>query len=523
MMGPMFPVAVGVDWAQDSVQVCALEAGTGKEWQREFPTTGTGLCGMTGWLEETTGRELGEMGVAIERPEGPVVEHLRNSGLAVHHLKASQVRAMRMAFDASQAKDDRRDARWLAMVLERHPQTVRLVEAPNPLWVRLRRASRKMGRLKKLEQQFMLAIQDALRGYFPELLGLLGGQPMSAPWFLDLVLRVETPKKAKKVWTSTLEDVVRRHGLRRFDAASLKAALTVPPLMVSAAEVRGLVEDLRIEVGMLKDLLKRKARLKAERDALVVDLVSAADRARAEAGKSAEGDVPLFEVFNSMTGMGPEVLATMLAEGGEAFLRGEYRKVRQLAGVAPVTVSSGKKKVVRRRRARNPRLATAVFQAARVHAQADAGGRAYYERLRRSGSDRGTAVRKVGDRMLRVLMAMVRDRTRYDESRWAPEEATAPGRGVDEGAAGAGSAKDASPEEEGGHPGGSEEEGTRAEDEGSGATGVRRPREVRPQKSGAPPVGPGRELVIDSTPLVGDGAPLSTPTSSIRGSGLRSG
>ena len=240
-MGREFQVAVGVDWAQDSVQVCALEAGTGKEWQREFPTTGSGLYGMTGWLEETTGRELREMGVAIERPEGPVVEHLRNSGLAVHHLKASQVRAMRMAFDASQAKDDRRDARWLAMVLEGHPQTVRLVKAPNPLWVRLRRASRKMGRLKKLELQCVQAIQDALRGYFPELLGLLGGQPMSAPWFLDLVLRVETPKKAKKVWTSTLEDVVRRHGLRRFDAASLKAALTVPPLMVSAAEVWGLV------------------------------------------------------------------------------------------------------------------------------------------------------------------------------------------------------------------------------------------------------------------------------------------
>ncbi len=121
--------------------------------------------------------------------------------------------------------------------------------------------------------------------------------------------------------------------------------------------------------------------------------------------------------------------------------------------------------------------------------------------------------------MLRVLMAMVRDRTRYDGSRWAPEEATAPGREVDEDAAGAGSAKDASPMGEGGP----EEEATRAEDEGSGATGVRRPRAVRPQKSGAPPVGPGRELVIDSTPLVGDGAPLSTPTSSIRGSGLRSG
>ena len=75
---------------------------------------------------------------------------------------------------------------------------------------------------------------------------------------------------------------------------------------------------------------------------------------------------------------------------------------------------------MRQRRARNVRSATAVFQAARVHAQRDPGGRAYCRRLPGSGNRRGTAQRKVGDRMLRILMAMVRTRTMSDGGRWSP-------------------------------------------------------------------------------------------------------
>ena len=104
-----------------------------------------------GMAEETTGRELR----AIERPEGPVVEHLRNSG-PVHHLKASQVRC-----EPSQAKDDRRDARWLAMVLELRRRC--LVKAEPVVG-------------EEPEDGAPEEAGAAVRPALPELLGLLGGQ-----------------------------------------------------------------------------------------------------------------------------------------------------------------------------------------------------------------------------------------------------------------------------------------------------------------------------------------------------------
>ena len=444
MMGGMFPVTIGVDWAQDSVQVCVLEVETQEEWQAEFDCDGEGLDELVEWLPRTTGRGLPEMGVAIERPEGPVVEHLRSRGLAVHHMKPTQAHALRRAIDDSGSKDDVRDARMLARGMERHPEAVRLVEEPDGTWVKLRHLDRMLASVKRDEVRLGQAIQAILRRYFPEPLGLLGGQSVSAGWFLELLKWVPTPARAGKVRVSTLEEkVVKGHGVRRFDGAKLKAALTRRPLRVSAAVVEASASELEFEVSRLKDLLGRKTKLKSKRDVLVAEVAAAEDRRRAEARRRDEArrraearrrdearrhvepEPGLLEVLVSMPGIGPEVVATMLAEGGEVFVRGEYRKVRQLAGTAPVTVSSGRSKVVQRRRARNSRLATAVFQAARVHAQADAGGRAYYKRLRKRGSERGTAIRKVGDRLLRGLMAMVRTRTRYDGSRWAPESRSA--------------------------------------------------------------------------------------------------
>ena len=505
MTGAMFPVAIGVDWARETVQVCVREVATREEWQREFACVGEGLHELVEWLPEVTGHDLSEMGVVIERPEGLVVEHLLTSGLAVYHLKAAQAKAMRTVSDVSGAKDDERDARCLADALEMSARVLRRVEAPSASLLKVRALDRYLATVKDDGVRLAQTIREHLGRFFPELLQVLGRQPVSAAWFLDLLSLVPTPDRGEKVRVSTLEKRVREHRLKRFDGAQLKAALSLKPALAFAGTVTASALVVKAAARRLKDLLRQKAELTAKRDDLVAEVAAEADRGRAEAGEDEEPG--LLEVMNSMPGIGREVLATLLAEGGEVFLRGEYRKLRQLAGVAPVTLSSGRTKRVRRRWARNGRLATAVFQAARVHAQRDPGGRAYYRKLMERGNGRGTAVRKVGDRMLRVLMAMVRDRTRYDGSRWAPE----------------GEAVERSAKEESGLSAGAEGAGdARAEDGGSGATGVRRPRQARPKESGALRVGTAREIVIDSTPLASDGARRTSPTCSTGGNVPRS-
>lgn len=65
------------------------------------------------------------------------------------------------------------------------------------------------------------------------------------------------------------------------------------------------------------------------------------------------------------------------------------------------------------RHACSARLRTALYHAARVSAQCDARSREVYAALRGRGHSHGRACRSVADRMLRILVAMLREGTLY--------------------------------------------------------------------------------------------------------------
>jgi hypothetical protein len=106
----------------------------------------------------------------------------------------------------------------------------------------------------------------------------------------------------------------------------------------------------------------------------------------------------------------------MLAEAARPLAARDYQSLRAQAGAAPVTRQSGKTRVVLMRRACNRRLRAAVFHWARNSIRLDAHSRAHYQRLRiRHGHAR--ALRGVADRLLDVLITLLKTRTLYDPAR----------------------------------------------------------------------------------------------------------
>jgi transposase len=104
----------------------------------------------------------------------------------------------------------------------------------------------------------------------------------------------------------------------------------------------------------------------------------------------------------------------VLAEAPQALAQRDYQRWRLQGGVAPVTRQSGKTRLVAMRQACNPRLRNALFHWARVSVQVDPHCRAHYDRLRQRGHSHARALRGVGDRCLRVLIALLHARTLYD-------------------------------------------------------------------------------------------------------------
>ena len=100
------------------------------------------------------------------------------------------------------------------------------------------------------------------------------------------------------------------------------------------AHIQSASERLRLVQRQLADAKREIARL--------IDVLADSE----DSGSGQPGGQRDVTVLSSLPGVGQTVLATLLAEAPQALARRDYRALRCLTGVAPVTRRSGKYKLV---------------------------------------------------------------------------------------------------------------------------------------------------------------------------------
>lgn len=402
------PCTAGVDWGSRRHHVCLMDHQGKVVRERAFDHGGKGLAAMNDWLLDRARRPANRIKVAIEVPHGPVVETLMESGFRVHSINPMQLDRFRDRFSAAGAKDDRRDAKALASALRTDPDCLRPVREPDDAVIEMRGAARARKELVEDRNRIANRIRQHLVDYYPQFLDAVEGD-VTTPWAIALWKRLPTPEKALRVRKTTLAKLLEKHRIRRIDADELADRLKVQPIKRRNASV----ESARNRILSLLPILKQyNAQIREARRKLQQTLQ--------QARESKPDDVELRDaaILDSMPGIGEHVLATLLTEAEQALGQRDHAALRCLAGVAPVTVRSGNRKTVRQRRARNHRLADAVYHWARVAVQRDPQSSAKYNRARTRGKTHGHALRIVGDSLLRIACAMLRDRTLFQ----APHE-----------------------------------------------------------------------------------------------------
>jgi len=133
-----------------------------------------------------------------------------------------------------------------------------------------------------------------------------------------------------------------------------------------------------------------------------------------EDGYTAESDAA---ILRSLPGVGRAVAARLLVDATALLAARDYGALRSQSGIAPVTRRSGKRRVVLMRRACSGRLRQAMHHWAFASMQRDPHSREIYAAARTRGQTHGRALRGLGDRLLRVLIAMLKSRTPYDPER----------------------------------------------------------------------------------------------------------
>lgn len=346
-----------------------------------------------------------QTGVALEAPHGAIVEHLVEQGFAVYAINPKQLDRFRDRHSPAGAKDDARDAQVLASALRTDRDSFRLLEPEDPQTIQLRDLSRLDETLKQDFRRASNQLWEQLHRYYPQM--LLLSPAADEPWIWALLKKAPLPASGAKLTPANVRQVLALHRIRRWNSEEVVATLRSKPLQLAP----GTAEAASQHVLTLLPRLELLHRQMGEIAHSIQSMLEAMTSPQSE-GKHRDAAILL-----SLPGIGPVTGATILAEAAEPLRQRDYHALRCYAGTAPVTRQSGKRRTVAMRRGCHPRLRQALFHSVRCHVQWDPHSQAQYQKLRAAGHGHARALRGVADRLLSVIVAMLKHGTLYDPKR----------------------------------------------------------------------------------------------------------
>lgn len=399
-------IFVGIDWGSESHQVCVLDRQRKVLLEAAFEHSGSALDDLVQRLLRLVDNDAGRIGVAIEVPRGAIVETLLEKGIAVFSINPKQLDRFRDRYSVSGAKDDRRDALVLADSLRTDRPAFRRARLGEPWLVQLRELTRAQDELKAERIALGNRLREQLHRYFPQILAL--DSVYDARWLWELLEMAATPEQARKLSLGKLRSLLKRHRIRSVTAEQVKEGLAAPALHVAPGVVEATSRRVALLIPRLRLAHEQKVEVERDIERTIEKLGGPTE------GKAEHRDALLLQ---SLPGLGKLVCATMLAEAWEPLQKRDYRSLRTLCGVAPVTKRSGKQYAVEMRGGCSRRLRTAVHYWVDNAVKRDPHWKARYAAHRARGHSHGRAIRGVGDRLLATLVAVLTTNMPYDADR----------------------------------------------------------------------------------------------------------
>jgi transposase len=390
--------SAGIDWAKDEHALCVVEQTGRVLLERRFTHQEGGINELCRTLVD-----VGVERVAIERPEGVLVQRVLEAGIVVVAIHPNQLKASRPRFRASghRSKSDSFDAFCLAELARTDHHRFRALVPDSDETKALKVLSRAREDLVGTR----VALANQLRA---ELEAFWGGaatlfSEIDSSISLAFLERYPSPIDASRLAEKRLLGFLSKNRYSGGKSALelLERIRKAPKGRAGKAEIEARREAVLALVGTLKVLL--------ERIKLLEERIAKAVRAH-----------PDGEVFLSLFRSPKSTLtaASLVAHIGEQ--RERYPTNEALAaaaGMSPVAVESGRRKVASFRRACDKRLRRAFATLAESTRHHNGWAKDIYLRARGRGCDHAHAIRILGRAWVRVIFRMWQDGLPYDPER----------------------------------------------------------------------------------------------------------
>jgi len=389
-------VFVGIDWASRAHELCVVDEEGAVVARFGFAHTERGIIEA---LERLTSfASPAELPVAIERPDGLLVDRLLEAGHPVVPIHANAFHAARPRWEGAGSKSDPGDAYRLADLLRTDWHRLRALQP-------LDAATRELRALVRLRDDHLAArvaatnqLAALLGEYWPGAAAIFGR--LDSEIALSFLERYPTPASTLRLGEARLAGFLRRHSYsgRRSPAELLERlqAAPQPSQLLDSDVVAGLV---RAQLRLVRTLLTTIAELER---AIAASL---AQHAKAQ-------------LLRPLPRIGSISLAQVVAEVGPLLERtANADQAAALCGAVPVTKRSGQQRGVCFRHATNAKARKALTLYADNSRHASPWAEQIYRDARARGCRHPHAVRILARAWLRVIWACWNTNTTYDPAR----------------------------------------------------------------------------------------------------------
>jgi transposase len=386
----------GVDWASEEHAVSVHDEHGRIVEGRRYRHDERGIRALCDRLIE-----LGVVLVAIERPDGLLIERLLDHGLSVIAIHPNQVAAMRPRFSAAGGKSDSFDAFVLAELARTDSHRFRVLVPDTDATKALRALSRTREDLVEHRVALANELRAQLECFWPGAAHVFAD--VDSPIALAFLKRYPSPADAVGLGEQRMARFLARHHYcgRKTPRELLGRLRGAAQGRAEALETEARRQIVLTLVAALEPVVKRIAELTSE----------------IRAGLGEHPDGPTFRSL-CKDSKSTVCAAAMLSEIGDC--RECYPTKSTLAadgGQAPVAVESGKSKRARFRWACDHRLRDAICTLADRNRHHNPWAADIYNRATQRGCSHQHAIRILGRAWCGVIWRIWQDHDVYDPER----------------------------------------------------------------------------------------------------------
>jgi transposase len=390
-----FDLLIGLDRSDRKADLYLIHTRSGKT---ERQTMATAPEALHPWLAQLRqAHPAARVAICLEQPAASLILFLETyAWITLYAINPVTLQKFREAFVTSRAKDDGKDAQYLAELLLTHHDKLKAWQPDDSHTRQLQQLV--LHRRAVVDERTGLTnrLQALLKQYFPQALELCG-EDLWRPLATALLLKWPTLQSLQKARSASVKAFYYRQGAR--SQKLIEERLELIAQAVPLTDECAVLQSHTLRVQLLCRELVWLHRTLAQFDAQIAQAFKQhADR----------------DIFASLPGAGPVLAPRLLAAmGSERERFGRAANVQCLSGIAPVTKQSGGKCHIHRRYGCPKFLKQSFHEFAKESLLHSRWAAAHYWQQRQKGCKHHTAVRSLAYKWQRIIWKCWQSRTVY--------------------------------------------------------------------------------------------------------------